>query len=151
MGAVLRRGLVETSEDFGTQGAAPSHPELLDWLAVTFVRDGWRMKALHRRIVMSAAYRQSSAASPALTERDPNNRLIARGPRFRVDAEMVRDIALAASGLLGRTIGGPACSRRQPGGIWQNPIRRPVGRQRGRTGAAQALHVLRRTSPCRRS
>ena len=91
---------METSEDFGTQGALPTHPELLDWLATEFMEHGWSMKALHRLIVTSATYRQSSAITPALLERDPYNRLLARGPRFRMEAEMIRDVALSASGLL---------------------------------------------------
>jgi hypothetical protein len=115
------RGIVETSEDFGTQGSPPSHPELLDWLATELVRQGWRMKALHKTIVMSATYRQSSAAPSALVERDPYNRLLARGARFRMEAEMVRDVALAASGLLTRKIGGPSVFPPQPEGIWDIP------------------------------
>jgi hypothetical protein len=115
------RGLVETSEDFGAQGSPPSHPELLDWLATELVAQGWRMKALHRLIVMSATYRQSSAAAPALVDRDPYNRLLARGPRFRMEAEMVRDVTLAASGLLSRKIGGASVFPPQPDGIWDIP------------------------------
>ena len=105
------RGLVETSEDFGTQGAAPSHPELLDWLATELVRLRWSQKALHRLIVTSAAYRQDARATPALLAKDPNNRLIARGPRFRMEAEMVRDVTLAAAGLLSEKSAVPASSR----------------------------------------
>jgi mono/diheme cytochrome c family protein len=115
------RGLVETSEDFGTQGSPPSHPELLDWLATELVHQKWRMKALHKLIVSSATYRQSSAAAPAAVEQDPYNRLLARGPRFRMDAEMVRDAALTASGLLSRKIGGPSVFPPQPEGIWDIP------------------------------
>jgi mono/diheme cytochrome c family protein len=115
------RGLVETSEDFGTRGTPPSHPELLDWLATELVRQKWSMKALHRTIVMSATYQQSSATPPALAERDPYNRLLARGPRFRMDAEMVRDTVLAASGLLSQKIGGPSIFPPQPDGIWDIP------------------------------
>ena len=115
------RGIVETSEDFGTQGSPPSHPELLDWLATEFVEQGWRSKALHKLIVTSATYRQSSAATPALEERDPYNRLLARGARFRLEAEMVRDTVLAASGLLSRKIGGPSVFPPQPDGIWDIP------------------------------
>ena len=115
------RGLVETSEDFGTQGSPPSHPELLDWLATEFVRQGWRMKALHKMIVTSATYRQSSAAPADLVERDPYNRLLARGPRFRMEAEMIRDVTLATSGLLSRKIGGPSVFPPQPEGIWDIP------------------------------
>src|SRR5205823_11917592 len=101
-------GLVSTSEDFGMQSEPPSHPELLDWLAVEFMDRGWSLKALHRLIVTSATYRQSSHVTPELATRDPYNRLLARGPRFRVDAEIVRDIALAASGLLNPKVGGPS-------------------------------------------
>jgi hypothetical protein len=115
------RGLVETSEDFGTQGAPPSHPELLDWLAVEFVGRRWGIKKIHRLIVTSATYRQSSAASPALVEKDPYNRLLARGPRFRMEAEMIRDASLAAAGLLNKKVGGPSVYPPQPDGIWQNP------------------------------
>jgi hypothetical protein len=115
------RGIVETSEDFGTQGSPPSHPELLDWLATEFVEHGWHLKALHKLIVTSATYRQSSDAVPALVERDPYNRLLARGARFRMEAEMVRDTVLADSGLLSRKIGGPSVFPPQPDGIWDIP------------------------------
>ena len=143
------RGLVETSEDFGTQGAAPSHPDLLDWLALTFVEQGWHPKRLHRVIVMSATYRQTSAVTRPLVERDPDNRLLARGPRFRVEAEMVRDIALTASGLLSRRVGGPSVFPPQPDGIWQNPYSSDrwvlsTGEDRYRRGL---YTFLRRTAP----
>lgn len=117
------RGIVETSEDFGTQGSPPSHPDLLDWLATEFIDRGWKTKALHKTIVASATYRQASAATAPLTtdERDPHNRLLARGPRFRLEAEMVRDTVLAASGLLSRKIGGPSVFPPQPDGIWDIP------------------------------
>jgi len=115
------RGLVETSEDFGTRGTPPSHPELLDWLATQFVRSGWQMKALHKLIVTSATYRQTSTATRVLLDRDPYNRLLARGPRFRMEAEMVRDTVLAASGLLNLKIGGPSVFPPQPEGIWDIP------------------------------
>ena len=115
------RGLVETSEDFGTRGTPPSHPELLDWLATELVQQKWSMKALHKLIVMSSTYRQSSGASAALIERDPYNRLLARGARFRLDAEMVRDTVLATSGLLSPKIGGPSVFPSQPDGIWDIP------------------------------
>ena len=115
------RGLVETSEDFGTQGQRPSHPELLDWLAAEFVRQGWGMKAFHRLLATSATYRQSSRSTPELVERDPYNRLLGRGPRFRLEAEMVRDQALAVSGLLSAKIGGPSVYPFQPEGIWDRP------------------------------
>ena len=115
------RGIVETSEDFGTQGSPPSHPELLDWLTTEFVQKGWHLKALHKLIVSSATYRQSSAAAPALVERDPYNRLLARGARFRMEAEMVRDTVLAVSGLLSPRVGGPSVFPPQPDGIWDIP------------------------------
>jgi hypothetical protein len=118
---ILGRGIVETAEDFGTQGEKPTHPELLDWLAVEFMDRGWSMKAIHRLIVTSATYRQSSKLTPTLQQRDPLNKLLARAPRFRVEAEMVRDIVLAASGLLSRTIGGPSVFPPQPEGIWDLP------------------------------
>jgi mono/diheme cytochrome c family protein len=111
-------GLVETEEDFGHQGLPPSHPELLDWLATEAVRLGWSQKALIKTIVMSATYRQSSRATPALIARDRWNRLLARGPRFRLEAEMVRDAALAAAGLLSRKLYGPSVMPPQPEGIW---------------------------------
>jgi hypothetical protein len=115
------RGIVETSEDFGSQGAIPTHPELLDWLAVEFMESGWDVKALHRLIVTSATYAQSSAATPELAARDAANALYARGPRWRMTAEMVRDGALAASGLLVAEVGGPSVKPYQPAGIW-NPL-----------------------------
>lgn len=101
-------GLVSTSEDFGVQSDAPSHPELLDWLACEFMDEGWSVKRLHRLIVTSATYRQSSKIAPELLERDPGNRLLVRGSRARVEGEIVRDVALAASGLLNATLGGPS-------------------------------------------
>jgi hypothetical protein len=112
-------GLVKTSEDFGSQGEAPSHPELLDWLAVQFVESGWDVKALQRLIVTSATYRQSSRLTPELRERDPDNRLLARMSRFRLPAEFVRDNALAVSGLLNREIGGRSVYPYQPPGLWE--------------------------------
>jgi len=115
--AYFGRGLVSTSEDFGVQGARPTHPDLLDELAVEFPARGWSLKAMHRLIVTSATYRQSARATPELTARDPRNELLARGPRFRVDAETVRDIALAASGLLSRQVGGPSVFPPQPDGV----------------------------------
>ena len=118
---VFGRGLVLTSEDFGTQGDPPTHPELLDWLATTFMAQGWSMKAIQRFMVTSATYRQSSRSTPALVERDPGNGLLARGPRFRVEAETVRDIALAVSGLLSSKLGGPSVFPDQPDGVWDNP------------------------------
>jgi mono/diheme cytochrome c family protein len=115
------RGLVETSQDFGSQGDLPTHPELLDWLATEFIRQRWSLKAMHRLIVTSATYRQSSDATPLLLEKDPFNRLLARGPRFRMEAEMLRDNALAVSGLLDEKIGGPSVFPHQPEGVWNSP------------------------------
>jgi len=112
-------GIVKTAEDFGAQGEPPSHPELLDWLALEFRDSGWDVKKLFRLMVMSAAYRQSAAASEEKLTKDPDNRLLARGPRFRMDAEMVRDCALAASGLLRPEIGGPSVKPYQPINIWE--------------------------------
>jgi hypothetical protein len=113
-------GLVETVEDFGSQGAVPSHPELLDWLAIELVRSGWNVKAMQRQIVTSATYRQSSHASPESRQRDPANRLLSRGPRFRLPAESIRDSALAASGLLVETVGGASVMPYQPAGLWED-------------------------------
>jgi hypothetical protein len=112
-------GVVKTVEDFGSQGEPPSNPELLDWLATEFMRTGWNVKAMQKTIVMSATYRQSSKASPELLQRDPENRLLARGPRFRLPAEAVRDQALAISGLLVERIGGPSVKPYQPAGLWK--------------------------------
>jgi len=114
-------GIVGTSEDLGTQCEPPSHPELLDWLAVQFMDSGWDLKALQKLIVTSATYRQSSNATPELTERDPYNRLLAHGPRFRVEGEVVRDITLAASGLLNPEIGGPSVYPPAPSFLFQPP------------------------------
>jgi hypothetical protein len=112
-------GLVKTSEDFGTQGEPPSHPELLDWLAIRMVESGWDVKGLYRDLMLSATYRQSARVTPELRQRDPENRLLARGPRFRLDAEVLRDQALAASGLLDPAVGGESVKPWQPGGIWE--------------------------------
>ncbi|HEY2951174.1 MAG TPA: DUF1553 domain-containing protein, partial [Verrucomicrobiae bacterium] len=112
-------GLVKTVEDFGAQGEAPSHRELLDWLATEFVRSGWDVKRMQRLIVTSAAYRQSSKFTPHLFARDSENRLLARGPRYRVDAEVVRDTALAVSGLLVEQRGGKSVKPYEPPGLWE--------------------------------
>ena len=112
-------GLVESSQDFGTQGDKPSHPELLDWLATEFMRQKWSFKAMHRLIVNSSTYRQSSRVTPDSYQRDPYNRLLARGPRQRLEAEMIRDQALLVSGLLSRKVGGPSVMPPQPAGLWQ--------------------------------
>jgi hypothetical protein len=112
-------GLVKTSEDFGNQGALPSHPELLDWLAVTFRESGWDMKKMIRLIVLSDTYKQDSYVSPSLRDTDPENRLLARGPSARLTAEMIRDNALAASGLINERIGGESMNPYQPAGLWE--------------------------------
>ncbi|MHB1310026.1 MAG: DUF1553 domain-containing protein, partial [Limisphaerales bacterium] len=112
-------GLVKTSEDFGRQGEAPSHPDLLDWLAREFQEGGWDLKALQKTLVMSATYRQSAAVTPALLEKDLYNRLYARGPRFRLDAEIIRDQALVVSGLLNADLGGPSVHPVQVANLWK--------------------------------
>jgi hypothetical protein len=112
-------GIVKTAEDFGLQGEWPTDPELLDWLATEFVRSGWDVKAMMRLMVTSAAYRQSSAVTRDLVQRDPENRLLARGPRMRLPAEMIRDQALFAAGLLTERVGGPSVMPYQPAGLWK--------------------------------
>jgi hypothetical protein len=112
-------GLIKTVNDFGSQGERPIHQELLDYLAADFQENGWDLKALHKSIVMSATYRQSSRQTPALAQRDPENKLLARGPRQRLSAEMIRDQALVASGLLAEKIGGPSVIPYQPAGLWK--------------------------------
>jgi hypothetical protein len=112
------RGLVETDDDFGSQGAQPTHPELLDWLGREFIRRGWSMKAMHRLIVTSATYRQSSQTRRDLADLDARNLLLARQERLRVEGEIVRDEALCASGLLDSTIGGPSVRPPQPDGVF---------------------------------
>jgi hypothetical protein len=111
-------GLMKTVEDFGVQAEWPSHPELLDWLATEFVRSGWDIKHMQRLVVTSATYRQGSHITAELLERDPENRLLARGPRMRLSAEQIRDSALAASGLLSAKMGGPSVNPYQPDGLW---------------------------------
>ncbi len=154
-------GLVATLEDFGTQSDKPTHPELLDWLAVEFmtsatpqdkrsVPGGWSMKHIHRLIVTSATYRQSARVSSELVKRDPDNKLYARGPRVRLDAETIRDNALAVSGLLSRKLGGPPVMPPQPAGIWNvtgvvdNTYRVSAGEDRYRRGL---YTIWRRSSP----
>jgi hypothetical protein len=116
---VFGTGLVRTSGDFGVSGDLPSHPELLDWLAVEFRESGWDVKRFFKLLVTSATYRQSAATTPEKLEKDPQNRLLSRGPRFRMDAEMIRDYALAASGLLAKKLGGPSVRPYQPDGVWE--------------------------------
>jgi hypothetical protein len=116
---VFGHGIVESAGDFGITGDRPSHPELLDWLAVEFRESGWDVKKLYRLLVTSATYRQSAVATPESLAKDLGNKFLARGPRFRMDAEMLRDSALAASGLLVEKIGGPPVKPYQPAGIWE--------------------------------
>jgi mono/diheme cytochrome c family protein len=133
------RGIVETEDDFGLQGTPPTHPELLDALACEFVSCGWDVKRMHRRIVSSATYRQSSRVRTDLSEKDPQNRLLARQSRLRLDAEIVRDVALSASGLLTETIGGPSVFPPQPDGVFDftqdpKPWKAATGGDRYRRG-----------------
>ena len=116
---VFGEGLVRTSDDFGAQGESPSHPALLDWLSVEFRESGWDVKQLLRTMLSSAAYRQSAEADRAKISKDPQNRLLSRGPRFRMDAEMLRDFGLAATGILVEKIGGPSVKPYQPDGVWE--------------------------------
>jgi hypothetical protein len=116
---VFGTGIVRTADDFGAQGEAPSHPELLDWLAVEFRESGWDVKKLYRLMLTSAAYRQAVVTTPLKLEKDADNRLLSRGPRFRMDAEMIRDYALFASGLLSQKIGGQPVKPYQPSGVWE--------------------------------
>jgi hypothetical protein len=122
------QGIVRTVEDFGSQGSLPSHPELLDWLAVDFRENQWDIQALLRKIVLSATYRQDSRVTPELEKKDPENIYLARGPRYRMDAEMIRDYFLKTSGLLNSEIGGPSVKPYQPPGLWEETN---AGSQRG--------------------
>ena len=131
------RGLVETADNFGTQGARPTHPELLDWLAREFVRTGWDQKRLLKSIAMSATYRQSSRGSPEVLARDPHSELLARGPVKRLTAEMLRDQGLAASGLLVEKVGGPSVKPYQPAGLWEEIA---MGRPRYDQGKGDDLY-----------
>jgi len=130
-------GLVKTTEDFGVQSERPSHPGLLDWLAQEFVSDNWNVKRLHRRIVLSATYRQSSAVTSALHERDPENRLLARMTRYRLPSWMIRDQALAISGLLVERMGGPPVKPYQPPGVWAEST---FGKKRYAQDKGEALY-----------
>ncbi len=116
---VFGNGIVRTAGDFGITGELPSHPELLDWLAIDFRDSGWDIKRFYRQMVMSSTYRQSAQATPAKLEKDRDNQLLSRGPRFRMDAEMIRDGALATSGLLSPKMGGPSVKPYQPDGVWE--------------------------------
>ena len=133
-------GIVKSTEEFGTQGDWPSHPALLDWLAVQFVKNGWDQKALLKLIVTSATYRQDSRASAALLAHDRDNRLLARGPRHRLDAEVIRDNALAASGLLVNQIGGPSVFPYHPKGLWLELNNRPGLSSTYKQGKGENLH-----------
>jgi hypothetical protein len=132
-------GLVSSGEDFGTQSAKASHPELLNWLAVEFIEKGWSRKHVHKLIVMSSTFRQSSKLNPELWELDPKNQLYARGPRFRMPAELIRDNGLAISGLLSTKMGGPPVMPHQPENIW-----RTVGRNGPKWNAANDEDRFRR-------
>ncbi|NND99968.1 MAG: DUF1553 domain-containing protein, partial [Pirellulaceae bacterium] len=132
-------GIVSTPEDFGTQSEDPSHPQLLDWLAAELIRSDWSMKHLHKQMVMSAAFQQESRLTPELLQADPNNRYLARGPRFRLPAELIRDNALAISGLLSSKMFGPPIMPYQPGDIW-----RSVGRNQPKWIAAENEDRFRR-------
>jgi hypothetical protein len=133
-------GLVRTVEDLGTQGEWPTHQELLDWLAVDFMESGWDVKQLVKTIVMSATYRQSSAVTHEMLQRDPQNRLLARGARTRMPAEMVRDGALAVSGLLVEKLGGPSVYPYQPPGLWLEINNRPNYSKAYPTGKGDDLY-----------
>ncbi|MEM7235464.1 MAG: DUF1553 domain-containing protein, partial [Planctomycetota bacterium] len=141
-------GLVNTLEDFGSQGEPPSHPELLDFLAAEFMEGGWDLKSLVRRIVTSATYRQASHASRELRERDPKNRLLARGPRQRLSAEQIRDSALKACGLLTEKVGGPSVKPYQPGGLWREVGPKTFRADSGDKAYRRSLYTFwKRTSP----
>ena len=141
-------GLVKTVEDFGSQGEWPTHPELLDWLATEFVRTGWDIKAMQKLIVTSAAYRQSSKATPELLQKDPENRLLARAPRLRLPAGMIRDQALAVSGLLTEQIGGPSVKPYQPAGLWKELSGQDYVQDKGEKLYRRSLYTFwKRSSP----
>ncbi len=147
-------GIVKTAEDFGSQGEPPSHPELLDWLAVDFQENGWNVKRLLKQLVMSAAYRQSSVCAKHVRLRDPENRLLARGPRYRMDAEMLRDQALAVSGLLVSKLGGESVKPPQPDGLWlavgysgSNTVRFKADEGRDKVHRRTIYTFLKRTAP----
>lgn len=141
-------GLVKTAEDFGSQGEPPSHQELLDWLATEFMRTGWDVKRLIKTLVMSATYRQSSRATPEMLARDPDNRLLARGPRLRLSAEVIRDQALAASGLLVTELGGPSVRPYQPKGLLKDLTGTDYEQDHGDKLWRRSLYTFwKRTSP----
>jgi len=143
-------GLVETEEDFGTQGELPSHPELLDWLATEYIRLGWDTKAMLKLLLTSQTYRQSAKVTLEKLTKDPHNRLLSRGPRYRLEAETVRDQALALSGLLSRKFGGPSVFPPQPSGLWQAAFngQRTWATSKGDDKYRRGLYTfLRRTIP----
>jgi hypothetical protein len=144
------RGLVATMENFGAQGAEPSHPELLDWLARDFINSDWNVKAMLKKIALSATYRQDSRHRPDLQKKDPENILLARGPSQRLSAEMIRDTALAASGLLDERVGGPPVSPYMPGDLWResNTMSPAYHQSVGNDLYRRSLYtVCKRTSP----
>ena len=137
------RGIVESENDFGMQGTPPSHPELLDWLAVEFMERKWSLKAMHRLIVTSRIYRQSSSDRPDLRAKDPNNYLLARQQRLRLDAELVRDVALAASGLLSPKLGGPPVYPPIPDGVMgQGQVKRVWAVSKGEDRYRRGLYTF---------
>ena len=135
-------GLVKTAENFGSQGEWPTHPALLDWLATEFIRSGWDVKAIQKVIVTSATYRQSSKVKPLLVERDPDNRLLGRGPRFRLPAQIVRDQALAIAGLLVEEVGGPSVKPYQPPGLWKELTGKEYRRDKGDNLYRRSLYTF---------
>jgi hypothetical protein len=146
--ALFGSGLVATPEDLGSQGQLPTHPELLDWLAKSFVDSGWDVRVLLKQVVMSATYRQSSTAPAELWARDPQNVLLARGPRHRLPAEMIRDNALAASGLLVDKMGGAPVRPYQPAGLWKEKSGNTYQRDAGEGSHRRSLYTYwKRTSP----
>ncbi len=146
--ALFGRGIVATPEDFGSQGQLPSHPELLDWLARTFIDSGWDTKKLVRLMVTSATYRQRSESAQERIAKDPENIFLARGPRFRLPAEMLRDNALSAGGLLVGTMGGPPVKPYQPPGLWEEKSGLVYERDRGPGSHRRSLYTFwKRTSP----
>jgi hypothetical protein len=141
-------GLVKTVEDFGSQGEWPTHPELLDWLATEFVRTGWDIKAMQKLIVTSATYRQSSKTTPEHLQKDPENRLLARAPRLRLPAGVIRDQALAVSGLLTEQIGGPSVKPYQPAGLWKELSGQDYVQDKGEKLYRRSLYTFwKRSSP----
>jgi hypothetical protein len=146
--SVFGRGLVSTPEDFGSQGQLPTHPELLDWLASRFIDSGWDVRLLTKTIAMSATYRQTSNGAPELRARDPDNALLARGPRYRLPAEMIRDGVLDSAGLLVHRLGGPPVKPYQPDGLWKEKSGITYQRDAGEGSHRRSLYTYwKRTSP----